>query len=124
MFALLKTAYRDNVERMERGGVNTVNKEHFTSLYSPIRERAFTKRNILIGWSKSGLFSFNPDRVLKDLAKPLPELVGVDTIVTGPTLYNRTLTASRVPAIPTTPVTPVSVEALMSLQDLIVLHDA
>jgi hypothetical protein len=42
-------AYRDNVERMERGGVNTIGKQHFTSLYSPVRAAAFTRRNILAG---------------------------------------------------------------------------
>lgn len=56
VFAPLKAAYRENVERLERGGVNTIGKEHFTSLYSPARERAFTRRNVLAGWSKSGLF--------------------------------------------------------------------
>lgn len=48
VFAPLRAAYRDNVERLERGGVN-ISKQHFTSLYSPAREAAFTKRNILAG---------------------------------------------------------------------------
>jgi hypothetical protein len=38
VFSPLKVAYRDNVERMERGGVNTIGKQHFTALYSPARE--------------------------------------------------------------------------------------
>jgi hypothetical protein len=42
----LKVAYRDQAERLLRGGTSTVGKEHFTSLYNPTRERAFTKRNI------------------------------------------------------------------------------
>jgi hypothetical protein len=46
VFAPLKAAYRDQAERQYRGGANTVGKEHFTSLYSLTRERAFTKRNI------------------------------------------------------------------------------
>jgi hypothetical protein len=29
--------------------VNTIGKQHFTSLYSPARDVAFTKRNILAG---------------------------------------------------------------------------
>jgi hypothetical protein len=37
-FSLLKTAYRDQAERLEQGGVNTIGKEHFTSLYKPARE--------------------------------------------------------------------------------------
>ena len=46
VFASLKAAYRDQVERLYRGGADTVSKEHFTSLYSPARARAFTKRNV------------------------------------------------------------------------------
>ena len=46
VFAPLKAAYRDEAERLYQGGINTVSKEHFTFLYSPARERAFTRRNI------------------------------------------------------------------------------
>jgi hypothetical protein len=53
--------------------MTTINKEHFTTLYYPARERAMTKKNILAGWAKSGLFPFNLDRVLRDLAKPVPD---------------------------------------------------
>src|SRR5271170_587058 len=60
VFAPLKAAYRDQVDRLYRGGANTVGKEHFTSLYSHARERAFTKKNITAGWAASGLFPFNP----------------------------------------------------------------
>ena len=48
-FAPLKTAYCDEVERLNRGGIDIVGKEHFTSLYKPARERALTKRNIAAG---------------------------------------------------------------------------
>ena len=44
LFAPLKTAYRDEVERLYRGGLDTVGKEHFTFLYEPARERTITKR--------------------------------------------------------------------------------
>ena len=50
VFSPLKTAYREQVERMERGGVNTIGKQHFTYLYSPARQKALTKKNILAGW--------------------------------------------------------------------------
>jgi hypothetical protein len=56
VFASLKTAYRDRVERLYRGGVTIVGKEHFTSLYSPAREEAFKKRNIMARWAGSGLY--------------------------------------------------------------------
>ena len=50
VFSPLKAAYREQVERIERGGVNIIGKQHFTYLYSPARERALTKKNILAGW--------------------------------------------------------------------------
>ena len=49
VFGPLKAAYRGYVERLERGGVNKVGKEYFTSLYRPAREKAFSRRNILAG---------------------------------------------------------------------------
>jgi hypothetical protein len=49
VFASLKEAYHDEADRLFRGGANTVGKQHFTSLYSPAREKAFTKRNITAG---------------------------------------------------------------------------
>ena len=54
--------------------MDIVSKEHFTSLYRPIRERALIKRNIIAGWAITGLFLFNLKRVLKDILKPLAEL--------------------------------------------------
>jgi hypothetical protein len=70
VFAPLKAFYRDGVDQLERGGVNTICKAHFTYLYSAARKRPFTKKNIRAGWAKSGLFPFNPDRVLRDIPKP------------------------------------------------------
>jgi hypothetical protein len=67
-------AYREQAERLERGGVNTIGKEHFTSLYSPAREKAFTPKNIIASFAASGLFPFNPDRVLRSMLKPLADL--------------------------------------------------
>ena len=66
----MKAAYRDEAERLFQGGANTVGKQHFTSLYSPAREKAFTKRNITAAWAACGLFPFNPDRVLRVTPKP------------------------------------------------------
>ncbi|KAF2186614.1 hypothetical protein K469DRAFT_726131 [Zopfia rhizophila CBS 207.26] len=74
VFAPLKAAYHEQVERLERGGVNTISKEHFTSLFSSARKRAFTLKNIKAGFAASGLFPFNPDRVLRDMPKPPAEL--------------------------------------------------
>jgi hypothetical protein len=44
VFAPSKAAYREQVERLERGGVHTIGKEHFTSLFSPVRKKAFTHK--------------------------------------------------------------------------------
>jgi hypothetical protein len=73
-FTPLKAAYRDQVDRLEQGGVNTIGKEHFTSLYSLVRERAFTLKNIKAGFAASGLFLFNANRVLRSMPAPLAEL--------------------------------------------------
>lgn len=64
VFGPLKAAYRDQVEQLYRGSANTVDKEHFMSLYSPARDQALTSRNIKAGWMKTGLFPFHPDRLL------------------------------------------------------------
>jgi hypothetical protein len=47
-----------------------IGKQHFTLLYDRARRKAMTSRNIISGWSKTGLRPFNPDRVLKDIQKP------------------------------------------------------
>ena len=109
VFCPLKAAYRDQVERLWRGGANTVGKEHFTSLYSPAREKALTSRNIKAGWAKAGLFPFNPDRVLREIQKPPARLTvpKADEVKVGSCLQDEV------------PQTPVTAEALMSLHSLI-----
>jgi hypothetical protein len=109
VFGPLKVAYREQVERLYRGGANTVGKEHFTSLYSPAREKALTPRNIKAGWIKAGLYPFNPDRVLRDIQKPLAELTvpKADEMKAGSCPQGEVLQ------------TPVTAEALTSLRSLI-----
>ncbi|TVY13943.1 hypothetical protein LARI1_G007590 [Lachnellula arida] len=113
VFAPLKAAYRDEVDRLFRGGANTIGKEHFTSLYSPARERAFSKRNITAAWAASGLFPFNPDRVLRVTPKPL----GQSTVLRA--ADESELGSCYEDERPQTPITPVSAEALVSLHNLI-----
>ena len=113
VFGPLKAAYRDQVERLERGCVGTIGKEHFTSLYSPARYEAFTPRNIRAGWAKAGLFPLNPDRVLREIPKPIEVNASTTNEVRGGCYPQDQLT------IPQTPVTPASVEAVMSLHNLI-----
>jgi hypothetical protein len=55
VFGPLKSAYRDQVEVLYRGGVNTLRKEHFTTLYSPARKAALTPKNIKAAWAACGL---------------------------------------------------------------------
>jgi hypothetical protein len=116
-FAPLKAAYCDQVDRLEQGGVNMIGKEHFTSLYSPARERAFTPKNIKAGFAASGLFPFNPDRVLRSMPAPQaePAIPSADEVRVG---------SCRQDVGPQTPITPVSAESFMSLQNLIIQQDA
>ena len=108
VFGPLKAAYRDQVERLYRGGANTVGKEHFTSLYSPARNKALTPRNIKAGWIKGGLFPFNPERVLRDIQKPTKLTVPkAEEVKVGSCPQDEVLQ------------TPVTAEALTSLHSLI-----
>jgi hypothetical protein len=70
IFGLLKIAYREEVERLYRGGSNMIGKQHFTLLYGCARRKAMNSQNIISGWSKTGLRPFNPERVLKEVQKP------------------------------------------------------
>lgn len=113
-FAPLKAAYRDEVERLERGGVNAIGKEHFTFVYSRARDKAFTQRNIRAGFSACGLFPFNPDRVLRTMPKPQPELALANNIEVDTATHPQDSVRS-----PLTPVTPVTTQGLASLQNII-----
>jgi hypothetical protein len=112
VFASLKAAYCDKADRLFRGGANTVGKQHFTSLYSPTREKAFTKRNIIAGWAACGLFPFNLDRVLRVTPKPPAQ-------ATVPRADEIQVGSCHQDEVPQTPVTPVSAEGLASLHNLI-----
>jgi hypothetical protein len=112
VFAPLKAKYRERAERLWQAGTNKVGLEHFTSLYNPARQNAFTKRNITATWAAYGLFPFNPKRVLRHTPKPLAQ----------PTLPNGNIQGGPGPQddeVLRTPVTPVSAEALSSLHNLI-----
>jgi hypothetical protein len=120
VFTRLKDEYRDEAERLFQGGVNTVGKQHFTSLYSHAREKAFTKRNILAGWAACGLFPFNPARVLRVTPKPPAQstVLRADEVEVG-ACHQDDVPPVRQDYVPPTPVTPVSAEGLVSLQNLI-----
>ena len=76
-----------------------------------------TKRNIIAGWAASGLFPFNPERVLRCTPKPSAELsVTQANVVSGSYPQDEN---SHMPVTPVTPVTPSTTEALTSLHNLI-----
>ncbi|KAI1525606.1 hypothetical protein PtrSN002B_010562 [Pyrenophora tritici-repentis] len=102
------------IERIERGGVNAIGKEHFTSLHKPTIERAFTPKNIKASFAARGMFPFNPERVLRTVPKLPAEL----------TLAVTNEVPCQDDTFLQTPVTPVSAEDLMSLQNLILQRDA
>jgi hypothetical protein len=107
VFAPLKAAYRDEVERLYRGGLTNISKELFTTVYSRARVKAMTKRNILAGWAKAGLSPFNPDRVIRDIVKP-----GALLTIPAPCEVQ---TQGEVVQTPVTPVTSEAVTELLSL---------
>ena len=110
--SLLTPTYRDQVERLNRGGIHTIAKEHFTYQYAPAREKVLTKRNIVAGWAATGLFPFSPERVPRNTPKPPAGLV-------VPAANEVGSSQSDVPLTPATPVTPVTAEGLTVLHDLI-----
>ena len=112
IFGPLENAYREQLERLDMGGVGMIGKEHFTYMYSPAREQAFTARNIRSGWSGTGLYPFNPRRVLDEIPKPIDE----STISVSEVAESRVIAHDEVPQ---TPVTPVTAEALTTLLDRI-----
>ena len=108
IFGPLESAYRERVDRLERGGVNTIGGEHFTSLYSPARETAFTMKNIKAGFAACGLIPFNPDRVLRDI----PELPAEPNLLKANEVIIRTRPQNK---IMRTPAILISAEALIKL---------
>jgi hypothetical protein len=102
-----------------------IGKEHFTSLYSPAREKAFTPKNIKAGFAATGLIPFNPDRVLRSMPAPLaePAIPSADEVKVGSCQQDVELHYRQDEELQT-PVTPVSAEAFMSLQNLIIQQDA
>jgi len=104
----LKAAYCDKADRLFHRGANTVSEQHFTSLYSPAREKAFVKRNIIARWAAYSLFLFNLDRVLRVTPKPPTQstIPRADEIKVGLCYQDE---------VPQTPMKPVSAEGLASL---------
>lgn len=120
VFGPLKTAYREQVERLFRGGAGTIGKQHFTLLYSRARATAMTARNIRSAWSKTGLVPLNPQRVLRSLEAPpplVPEPLCPPASV-GP-LIRRSSNMHRSPMTLKTPTSASSLERMRGTLDYI-----
>jgi hypothetical protein len=76
--------HREQVEMLYRGGANTVGKQHFTLLYQRARNLAFTSRNIRSGWAKTGLYPFDPEKVLKSA---IPKMMLCRKLLMPPLTY-------------------------------------
>lgn len=92
------------------------------------RDRALTRRNIIAGWAATGLFPFNPEKVLKGIQKPPPlaKLTVLKGNEIGDSLQDGALQPPGTPVTAGThiitlvaPVTPITADALISLQNLI-----
>lgn len=82
VFSSLKIVYCEQVKRLERGYVGIIGKEYFIYLYSSIRIKAFTSRNIRARQFKADLYPFNPDKVLSNMPKSLRELIDIELNIT------------------------------------------
>ena len=118
MFSSLKTAYREQVERFEREKVNVIDKKHFTTLYNVARKKAFTRKNILTKFVACNLFSFNPRKVLRNMIKPLTDVVDFTNVkVVVNALCQEDLSVG-------TPTTSMSAKAFAALQNQIIKQNA
>ena len=67
IFAPLASYYSQALDDLVRKseGHTSISKRDFFSLFWPAFEAAFTKENIASAWSKSGIWPFDPQKVLK-----------------------------------------------------------
>ena len=113
IFSSLKTVYRDEVERLYREELDTLDKKHFTSLYKPARKRALNKKNILTGWIVIDLFPFDSKRVLRYTPKFSIE------ISVSKANEMMSFSQGQILQSPITSVTSITIKAFTSLHNLI-----
>jgi hypothetical protein len=101
-FSPLKIAYREQVERLYRGGANHIGKLHFTLLYDRARQKAFTTRNIRSGWKKTGLNPWNPNIVLDTIQRPQTDVQVQSSTVEKVVMHHRFHTIQHVIETPKT----------------------
>ena len=108
VFGPLKSAYREQMEKLYRGGAGTMDKRHFTLLYDRARQQAITPRNIRSAWAKCGLFPFDPSKLVRKDGPSEQEFEVVRPVIMHEShQYNGPLQ------------TPVTVESLASLRNVI-----
>ena len=71
IFAPLASYYSQALDDLVRKseGHTSISKRDFFSLFWPAFEAAFTKENIASAWSKSGIWPFDPQKVLKSFTE-------------------------------------------------------
>lgn len=67
VFALFKVVYYDKVDWLEQENVNTIDKKYFTFLYSFMRKKIFMVKNIKVDFAINNLFSYNLDKMLRNI---------------------------------------------------------
>jgi hypothetical protein len=72
LFNPLASFYSQNLDAWLRKshGICSMNKRHFWGLFQPAFESAFTKKNVMSGWRKTGLYPLNVEVVLSQLRSP------------------------------------------------------
>lgn len=75
VFNSLKHAITNEMDNIMRYGITTIKKFEWADTYRLARPKAFTKLNIMSGWSDTGLIPFNCRRVILRLldASPSPK---------------------------------------------------
>ena len=73
VFSSLKAHMAQQMDRYIRTGISRIQKAEWLDAFISARALAFTRRNILSGWSGTGLYPFNPQKVLTRVPFP-PEV--------------------------------------------------
>lgn len=73
-FSPLAIRYTQHLDQWiaKHGGIISLNQSDFYNLFKLSLIEAFTEKNILSGWRKTGLYPLNPSIVLKQLKPPPP----------------------------------------------------
>ena len=97
-FGPLKAYYRNEVEKLFRGGSMGVTKRNFVWLYHNARQKAFTISNIESAWQNSGLYPFNAALVIDKERAANPSSSSGPLISSSPPFTGRTPSCAIYPA--------------------------